>query len=87
MGVLSDRMVLAAGGWEEADLRAHRIRELAPRMSSVTLDPQCSVSSAATALAEDRAEAALVMEHNRLVGIVTETDLVRWLAQADHLGA
>lgn len=87
VGVLSDRMVVAAGGWDEEGLRMRQISELAGRMSPVKLDAQCSVADAATALTDRRVEAALVIERERLVGIVTETDLVRWLARSDRPGA
>lgn len=45
-----------------------------------TIAPDATVRDAAATLADGSIHSVLVMENGRLVGIVTTTDLVRWLS-------
>ena len=47
-----------------------------------TCDPESTVGEAATLMGEHRVGSVLVLEHDRLVGILTERDIVRALTMA-----
>lgn len=89
-GVLSDRDVLISTGWmlsvERTSLSDEgsavvgptRIGEVMSR-ASVTLSSAETAVSAARMFLHHRVSAAPVIHHGKLVGILTERDLVSWL--------
>lgn len=82
-GILSDRMILANAPLTAESLGARTVGDLMSPMPSVRLTPAASPVEAARVMAERSLEAvAVIDDRNRLVGIVTETDLVRWLLAA-----
>lgn len=92
VGVVSDRDLLAATGWLPArvrelyqdrstDQRSRTLREIVqPKVR--TLGPDDTVVSAAVELVASKIGCLPVLEHGELVGILTETDLVRAFADA-----
>lgn len=92
VGIVSDRDLLAATGWMPArvrelyqergtDQRARTLREIVhPKVR--TLSPDDTVVSAAVELVASKIGCLPVVEHGELVGILTETDLVRAFADA-----
>ncbi len=83
VGILSDRMILANTPLTAESLGLRTVGDLLSPMPSVRLPPSASPVEAARVMAERSLEAVAVLDdRNRLVGIVTETDLVRWLLAA-----
>ncbi len=92
VGVVSDPDLLAATGWLPArvrelyqdrstDQRSRTLREIVqPKVR--TLGPDDTVVSAAVELVAGKIGCLPVLEHGELVGILTETDLVRAFADA-----
>ncbi len=62
------------------------IREIM-RTALVTVEPEASVAEAAHTMSMERAGSALVVREGELVGIVTERDIMRALAQASDADA
>jgi len=60
--------------------------EIGSVMSSppVVIDPRASIRQAARTMAEAKIGCLPVVEGDDLVGLVTETDVLRWLAGADE---
>jgi CBS domain-containing protein len=90
VGIVSDRDLLEATGWMPArvrevyqdpvtDQRARTLQELAHRRVH-TLHPDDTVVSAAIELVAGKIGCLPVLDHGALVGILTETDLVRAFA-------
>lgn len=83
VGILSDRMILANTPLTAESLGLRTVGDLLSPMPSVRLTTSASPVEAARVMAERSLEAVAVLDdRNRLVGIVTETDLVRWLLAA-----
>ena len=83
VGLLSDRMILANAPLSSESLSARTVGELLSSMPSVWLSPEASPVEAARLMAERSLEAVAVLDsRNKVVGIVTESDLVRWLLAA-----
>jgi CBS domain-containing protein len=83
VGLLSDRMILANAPLSAESLSARTVGELLSSMPSVWLSPDASPVEAARLMAERSLEAVAVLDsRNKVVGIVTESDLVRWLLAA-----
>lgn len=79
VGIVSDRdlkRALGAGGAEE-----RRVDQIMTR-AVVTVTPAAPVEEAARVMLEERISALPVVEGGRLVGIVTETDVVELFARA-----
>jgi CBS domain-containing protein len=92
VGIVSDRDLLRATGWLPArirevyqdpgtDQRARTLRELA-HTSVRTLSPDDTVVAAAVELVASKIGCLPVVEGGALVGILTETDIVRAFADA-----
>lgn len=82
-GILSDRMILANAPLTAEALGSRIVGELVSTIPSVSLAPDASPVEAARRMSERSLEAIAVLDcRNKLVGIVTETDLVRWLLAA-----
>lgn len=83
VGLLSDRMILANAPLSSESLSARTVGELLSSMPSTWLSPEASPVEAARLMAERSLEAVAVLDsRNKVVGIVTEADLVRWLLAA-----
>lgn len=82
-GILSDRMILANAPLTAEALGSRNVGDLVITIPSVSLAPDASPVEAARRMSERSLEAIAVLDcRNKLVGIVTETDLVRWLLAA-----
>lgn len=80
VGLLSDRMILANAPLSSESLSARTVGELLSTMPSVRLSSTDSPVEAARLMADRSLEAIAVLDgRSKLVGIVTESDLVRWL--------
>lgn len=80
VGVLSDRNILAEVPATAEHLSARLVADVMARVPTATIDPSADPREAAAVMARDTSEAVPVIEPDgRLVGIVTESDLVRWL--------
>ena len=92
VGMVSDRDILLAVGWQlTADRRVEGARSaiIGPRRVSdvmskpvVSLPPHISIPEAARLMIERRISAVVLVEHDRLAGIITRIDL---LAKAREL--
>ncbi|MGI9135967.1 MAG: CBS domain-containing protein [Candidatus Nanopelagicales bacterium] len=83
ISILSDRMILANAPLTAEALSSHTVGELLGATASVRLAPDASPVDAARLMSERSLEAIAVLDsRSKLVGIVTETDLVRWLLAA-----
>lgn len=83
VGILSDRLILANAPLTAEALGSRSVGELLGAIPSVRLSPDASPVEAARLMSERSLEAIAVLDsRNKLVGIVTETDLVRWLLAA-----
>jgi len=96
VGIVSDRDLLEVTGWLPArvrevyqrsstDPRERTLRELS-HTHVRTLSPDDTVVSAAVELVANRIGCLPVLEHGELVGILTETDLVRAFVAACRAG-
>jgi len=82
LGTLSDRNILADVPATMDHLSERRVRDIMARVPSNTVRPDESPRSAAALMREHAIEAVPVIdEHGRLLGIVTETDIVHWTVQ------
>lgn len=80
LGVLSDRNILAEVPATADHLSARRVADVLAMVPLVSVLPTDSPRTAAGVMAGNAVEAVPVLdEGGRLVGIVTETDIVRWL--------
>ncbi len=87
VGVVSQRDLLRASlseltiGTEERRAFLHAI-EISEVMSAppIVIDPEASVPRAAKVMAEHKIGCLPVVEGEKLVGLVTETDVLRWVA-------
>lgn len=82
MGVLSDRNILADVPVTPDHLQGRRVQESMSRSPLLRVGPSDEPRVAASLMSENSVEAVPVIDDlGRLVGIVTESDLVRWLVQ------
>ena len=80
VGVLSDRNTLAEVPATAEHLSSKRVSDVLARVPVVVIGPHADPREAAAVMARATSEAVPVIdEDGRLVGIVTESDLVRWL--------
>jgi len=83
VGLLSDRMILTNAPLSSESLSARTVGDLLSSMPAVWLPPEASPVEAARLMAGRSLEAVAVLDRrNKVVGIVTESDLVRWLLTA-----
>jgi acetoin utilization protein AcuB len=82
LGVISDRNVLAEVPATPEHLQARSVRDVMSRLPHLRVLPADHPTLAAALMTEHSVEAVPVMDDaDRLVGIVSESDLVRWLVQ------
>ena len=80
VGVLSDRNILAEVPATAEHLSARLVADVMARVPTATIDPSADPREAAAVMARATSEAVPVLEPDgRLVGIITESDLVRWI--------
>ena len=80
VGVLSDRNILAEVPATAEHLSGKRVSDVLARVPVSSIGPEADPREAANVMSHSTTEAVPVVEHDgRLVGIVTESDLVRWL--------
>jgi CBS domain-containing protein len=91
VGVVSERDLLRSS---LSSLSSHRVAErkaflyaveIARVMSQppIVIGPEASVRQAARVMAENKIGCLPVVEDEELVGLVTETDVLRWVAEND----
>jgi CBS domain-containing protein len=88
VGVLSERDLLRASlsvlaDHRDEDRRAFlHVVEIARVMSTppIVIEPEARIEEAAFIMAEKKIGCLPVLEGGRLVGLVTETDVLRWVA-------
>ncbi len=80
VGVLSDRNILAEVPATSEHLSSKLVADVMARVPIAVIGPQADPRQAAAVMARATSEAVpVIAEDGRLVGIVTESDLVRWL--------
>ena len=80
VGVLSDRNILAEVPATAEHLSSRRVADVLARVPVSSIKPEANPREAANVMAQSVTEAVPVVDcTGRLVGIVTESDLVRWL--------
>ncbi len=81
LGVISDRMILTDIPLSEERMRSRGVGDLISRAPARSVLDTAPLADVARIMARHSAEAVPVLdEFNRLVGIVTGSDLVRWWA-------
>lgn len=94
VGVVSERDLLRASlsglsRHRDAERRAFlHVVEIARVMSTppIVIHPEASIEEAALIMAEKKIGCLPVLEGDRLVGLVTETDVLRWVAHVAARG-
>ncbi len=88
VGLIDDRAILCDIPANEARLAARRVGDIVPRVPLVVLRPRHTPTEAAALLTRQGVEALPVVdEDDRILGLCTAADLVRWLAAAaDPIG-
>ena len=82
LGVLSDRNILAEVPATAEHLGGRRVRDVLAMVPLVTVLPTDDPVSAARVMVANTVEAVPVLdEAGRLVGILTESDIVKWLVR------
>jgi acetoin utilization protein AcuB len=82
LGVLSDRNILAEVPATSDHLSGRRVADVLAMVPLVSVLPNDPPLTAARVMAGNAVEAVPVLdEGGRLVGIVTESDIVRWLVR------
>lgn len=92
VGVVSQRDLLRASlsalsQHRDAERRAFlSVVEIARVMSTpaIVIAPDATIEQAAAVMANKRIGCLPVLEDDELVGMVTETDILRWLARSAH---
>ncbi|HEV8025698.1 MAG TPA: CBS domain-containing protein [Candidatus Nanopelagicales bacterium] len=80
VGILSDRNILAEVPATAEHLSSRLVSDVLARVPVASIGPEADPREAANVMAHATSEAVPVLEADgRLVGIVTESDLVRWL--------
>jgi CBS domain-containing protein len=80
IGILSDRNILADVPSTLEHLADRRVRDIIARVPLATTSPDVDPRAAAMVMREQAIEALPVIDNDRLVGIVTESDIVHWVA-------
>lgn len=82
LSVISDRNVLAEPPATPEHLQARTVRDVLDRLPALRVLPGDHPIAAAALMSEHSVEAVAVIDDaEHLVGIVSESDLVRWLVQ------
>lgn len=82
LGVLSDRNILSDLPMTPEHLQERSVGDVLARVPVLAVHPEQTPHEAAALMHAHAVEALPVLDgSNRLVGIITETDLVRWIAE------
>ncbi len=82
LGVLSDRNILSEVPMTAEHLQNRQVTEVLARVPLLATKPDASPKEAAELMSSHAVEALPVLDGiNRLVGIITESDLVRWMSR------
>lgn len=82
LGVLSDRNILSDLPMTPEHLQQRSVGDVLARVPVLAVHPEQTPGEAAALMHAHAVEALPVLDgSNRLVGIITETDLVRWIAE------
>ena len=82
VGVISDRMIITSLPTDATELVSRRIGDVITESPHLGVAPAARPSEAAEQMIAFGVEAVPVIDANqRLVGMVTEADLVRWIVQ------
>jgi CBS domain-containing protein len=82
LGVLSDRNILAEVPATAENLSRRQVQDVLAMVPLVSVEPTMSPLIAARLMADHSVEAVPVLDHGgRLIGIITESDIVRWLVR------
>lgn len=79
-GILSDRNILADVPLTFEHLADRKVQDIVARVPLATTSSTADPRQAATVMQTQSIEALPVIDDGRLVGIVTESDIVRWVA-------
>jgi CBS domain-containing protein len=80
IGILSDRNILSDVPLTLEHLAERSVRDIIARVPLATTRPDAAPREAAMVMRTQAIEALPVIDGGRLVGIVTESDIVRWVA-------
>ncbi len=85
LGILSDRTLLAEVPATREHLSTLHVSDVLTQMPMASITPSDSPVTATRVMTDHTAEALPVLDdRGRLAGIVTETDIVRWVASGQH---
>lgn len=85
LGVLSDRNILAEVPATREHLSSLRVSDVLAQVPMASISPADSPVDATRAMTAHTTEALPVLDdRGRLAGIVTEADIVRWVASGRH---
>lgn len=80
LGVISDRAATADVHLDAPAMKARKVRDIMARIPLIAVVPEDSPIRAAERMRDASVTATPVIDHGRLVGIVSEADIVRWVA-------
>lgn len=88
LGIISERDIIRKLISKKADLTTVRVAEIMTK-KLVTVLPNTSVQEAMRIITEKRFRHLPVVEHNKLIGLISIGDLTRWvmLAQENEINA
>ncbi|MFM8351274.1 MAG: HPP family protein [Actinomycetales bacterium] len=80
LGILSDRGILAEIPATAEHLDQRQVRDVLARVAVISVHPEDAPQSAGRLMVAHDAEAVPVVDHQgRVIGVVTEADLIRWI--------
>jgi CBS domain-containing protein len=79
IGVISDRALLSDLPLTPEHMGRRRVGDVLARVPVASISPDVSPAEAARSMVHHATEALPVVDAGRLVGIISSTDLVRWL--------
>ncbi len=83
VGIVSDRDINLVLTFKDVDPKITRVDEIYAEMPYATT-PEAKLDEVATHMAEKKFGSALVVSNNKLVGILTEVDVMKALADLLH---
>lgn len=80
LGVISDRAATADVDLDAPAMKRRRVRDIMARVPLIAVSPEDAPVIAAARMQQHSVAATPVIDHGRLVGIVSEADIVHWVA-------
>jgi CBS domain-containing protein len=80
LGVISDRAATADVDLDAPAMKGRKVRDIMARVPLIAVSPQDPPIVAAERMQQHSIAATPVIDHGRLVGIVSEADIVHWVA-------